>query len=285
MSIKVLPATDDWIFKLLFGDERNKSVLIDLLKALVNLPDEECELTFLDTNLKPEFEEDKLGRLDVKVRTKSGQIVNIEIQVEPQKHIAKRLSFYKSKMIVEQIGKSDHYDRIQRVICVCIISRPLFPGVKEYLNRFRFCNEANGLSFDAIPEEIYTLELSKVPRASDGTDGWEWVRFLLARTEEEIEILAQRNPEIRKAANALYELSADPEVRAEYEARLKAWRDRAAQMDGAFEDGREEERDVWRAVVASKDAELADKDAKIADAVAENERLLAQIAEFKARSP
>jgi len=167
--------------------------------------------------------------------------------VEPQKHIAKRLSFYKSKMIVEQIGKGEHYDRIQRVICVCIISKPLFPGVREYLNRFQFFNEANGLRFDAIPEEIYTLELSKVPLVSDGTNSWEWVQFLLARTKEEIEMLAQRNPEIRKAANALYELSADPEVRAEYEARLKAWRDRAAQID----DAREEERDVWRAVVAT----------------------------------
>jgi len=173
MSIKVLPATDDWIFKLLFGDERNKSVLIDLLKALVDLPDEECEL-------------------------------------------------------------------------------------------------------------------SKVPLASDGTDGWEWVQFLLARTEEEIEMLAQRNPEIRKAANALYELSADPEVRAEYEARLKAWRDRAAQIDGA----REDERDVWRAVVADKDAELASKDAENERLRSENagkdteiERLLAQVAELKAKTP
>ena len=129
MGIKVLPANNDWVFKLLFGDERNKSVLIDLLKSLVDLPEEEYDLVFLDTHLKQEFEEDKLGILDVKVRTRSGQIIDIEIQVEPQKHIAKRLSFYKSKMIVEQIVQSEHYDRIQRVICVCITSKTLFPTV------------------------------------------------------------------------------------------------------------------------------------------------------------
>ena len=285
MGIKVLPANNDWVFKLLFGDERNKSVLIDLLKSLVDLPEEEYDLVFLDTHLKPEFEEDKLGILDVKVRTRSGQIIDIEIQVEPQKHIAKRLSFYKSKMIVEQIGQSEHYDRIQRVICVCITSKTLFPAAGEYLNRFRFYNEANGLRFDAMPEEIYTLELSKVPISSDGTDKWEWVQFLLARTEEEIEMLvANGNPEIRNAANALYRLSANPEVRATYEAREKAWRDRASQIDGA----REDEREVWQAVVAGKDAELADRDAKLADrdakladAAAENERLRAQVAELR----
>ena len=46
MNFEILPPTDDWIFKLLFGDERNKSILIDLLKSFVELPEEEYELTF-----------------------------------------------------------------------------------------------------------------------------------------------------------------------------------------------------------------------------------------------
>ena len=41
-------------------------------------------------------------------------------------------------------------------------------------------------------------------------------------------MIATRNPEIRKAVNTLYELSADDKVRAEYEQRQKAWRDRKA---------------------------------------------------------
>ena len=300
MSITVLPASNDWVFKLLFGDERNKSVLIGLLKALVDLPEDEYELTFLDTHLKPEFKEDKLGILDVKVKTKSGKIIDIEIQVEPQDYIGKRLSFYKSKMIVEQIGKREDYERIQRVICVCITSKPLFPEAKEYLNRFRFYNEENGLCFESIPEEIYTLELSKVPPVSDGTRRWNWVQFLLARTEEAIEMLAEGNPDIRKAADALYTLSADPKVRAEYEMHEKAWRDRTSQIASAIRG----ERNIWQGVVAGKDAELADKDAKLADkdaelavkdakladksaeladTVAENERLRLQLEKLQTR--
>ena len=308
MSNNVLPATNDFVFKLLFGDKRNKSMLIDMLKAFVDLPDEEYELTFLDTHLKPEFKEDKLGILDVKVQTKTGKIINIEIQVEPQRFIAQRLSFYKSKMIVEQIGESEKYERIHRVICVCITSQPLFRNVKNYLNRFRFCNMENGLCFEDIPEEIYTLELSKVPIASDGTNGWEWVQFLLARTKEEIEMLTKGNQEIQKAAKALYKLSANPKVRAQYEMREKAWRDRASQIAAA----EDKVRDEWQGVVASKDAEneqlraesadkdtkIADRDAKIADRDveiadkdaeneqlrAENERLQAQLVKFQEKS-
>ena len=56
MDFDILPPTNDWIFKLLFGDERNKSMLVNLLQSFVELPQEEFELTFLDSHLKKEFE-------------------------------------------------------------------------------------------------------------------------------------------------------------------------------------------------------------------------------------
>jgi predicted transposase/invertase (TIGR01784 family) len=237
MDYKILPPTDDWIFKLLFGDERNKSILMSLLSSFVELPEEEYEITFLDTSLKPETEDDKLGIVDVKIRTKLGKIIDIEIQVYPVKNIGKRLSFYKSKLIVEQIGKSELYNVIQKVICICITDYELFPGINGYLNRFQFYNPKNGLCFEDIPEEVYTLELPKVPALTDGTKGWEWMKFLKAKGKEEFEMAAVQNPEIRKAVDTLYEISADEKVRAEYEMRQKAWRDRISQFDGYYQDG------------------------------------------------
>jgi len=95
----------------------------------------------------------------------------------------------------------------------------------------------NGLCFDDIPEEIYTLELPKVPPENDGTLGWEWLQFLRSRHKEEFEMIAEKNPEIRKAVNTLYDLSASEKVQAEYDMRLKAWRDRQSQIDGYYLDG------------------------------------------------
>ena len=242
MDYEILPPTNDWIFKLLFGDERNKSILIDLLQSFVELPEEEYELTFLDTHLKPETEDDKLGIVDVKVQTKSGKIINIEIQVNPRKNFGKRISFYKSKLIVEQITKNEYYSVIQKVICICITSYELFTGEKDYINNFRFINPKNGLCFEDIPEEIYTLELPKVPVTNDGSAGWEWMQFLRAKRKEEIEMVAVHNPEIRKAADTLYELSSDDRVRAEYEIHLKAWRDKMSDIEEAREDGMQQGR-------------------------------------------
>jgi predicted transposase/invertase (TIGR01784 family) len=243
MDRAILPPVDDWVFKLLFGDERNKTLLIHLLQALLKLPNEELELTFLDPHLKPEAEDDKLGIIDVKVKTSSGKIINIEIQINPVKDIGKRLSFYKSKLIVEQIKEGDDYRVIQQVITLCITDYVLFPTDQRYLIDFRYCNPETGFCFEAIPETIYTLELPKLPIESDGTPEWNWTQFLRSKTKEEFEMVASRSPEIRQAVNTLYGLSADAVVRAEYEQRMKAWRDRKAAMDGSWEDGKEEGRE------------------------------------------
>jgi predicted transposase/invertase (TIGR01784 family) len=114
--LSILPPTNDWIFKLLFGDERHKDNTIALLKSFLDLPDEEFDITFMDTALKPEAEEDKTGIVDLKLKISSGQLIDVEIQVNPFPELGKRLSFYKSKLIVEQIGEGERYDVIQRVI-------------------------------------------------------------------------------------------------------------------------------------------------------------------------
>ncbi len=221
-------------------------MLKDFLQSFLDLPDEEYELTFLDTHIKPEFEGDKLGILDVKVSTASGKVIDIEIQVNPVLNIGKRLSFYKSKLIIEQISEGDSYSVIQQVICICITDYELFSGIKEHWNRFRikehwnrfrFYNPQNGLYFKEIPEEIHTIELVKVPAQSDGSAGWEWLQFLRCRQKEEFEMAAVKNPEIRKAVDTLYQLSANERVRAEYEARKKAERDYINGMEGAYQQG------------------------------------------------
>jgi len=158
--------------------------------------------------------------------------------VNPERNIGQRLSFYKSKLIVEQIGKGELYNVIQKVICICITNYELFPEASEYVNIFRFTNKKNGLVFKAIPEEIYTLELPKLPALSDGSAGWEWMQFLRAKRKEEFEMVAVKNPEIRKAVDTLYQLSSDEQVQAEHERRLKAWRDRASQLEGSLQQGR-----------------------------------------------
>jgi predicted transposase/invertase (TIGR01784 family) len=233
----ILPPTDDWIFKLLFGDERHKDNTIALLRSFLDLPDEEFDISFVDTVLKPEAEDDKTGIVDIKLKTKTGKLIDVEIQVNPFPELGKRISFYKSKLVVGQIGEGERYNVIQRVICVCILDYRLFPETEEYLNRFLFYNPENSLCFEELPEEIYTMELPKVPVESDGRAVWDWMQFLRGKRKEEFEMIAEKNPGVREAVNVLYRLSEDPEVRAQMEYREKARHDHATLLHAAFREG------------------------------------------------
>ena len=53
-----------------------------------------------------------LGVLDVKVKTKGGTIINIEIQVHPVKRLEKRLAFYLAKLIVAGFNRQVQHSRI-----------------------------------------------------------------------------------------------------------------------------------------------------------------------------
>jgi predicted transposase/invertase (TIGR01784 family) len=109
--------------------------------------------------------------------------------------------------------------------------------LKEYLNRFRFYNPDNGLCFEKIPEEIYIIELPKVPEESDGRAVWDWMKFLKGKEKEDFEMIAERNSEVRGAVNTLYRISEDPEVRARMEYREKARRDHATLLYAAVQEG------------------------------------------------
>lgn len=63
----------DFVFKLIFGDEKNKDLLIAFLSAVLNVLIEEFErIEIIISELLREFSEDKKGILDVRVRRNKG---------------------------------------------------------------------------------------------------------------------------------------------------------------------------------------------------------------------
>jgi len=76
-----------------------------------------------------------------------------------------------------------------------LLFQEVFPKLTEFWENlnFIFFNPRNGLIFSDISEEIYTLELSKVPAQYDGSSVWEWLRFLRSKQREEFEMAAKGN--------------------------------------------------------------------------------------------
>jgi predicted transposase/invertase (TIGR01784 family) len=233
MTRDFLPPKSDLVFKWLFGDERNIDLLTALLKSVLDLPESEyAAVSIVDPHLLREFEGDKLGILDVKVKTKSGKVIDIEIQVAAAPELKERIVFYSSGMITEQIGSGDDYDKIKRVISIIITDFDLVDESEPYHHCFTFYDSQHNVQFTDLVE-IHTLELSKLPDKSDKTELYNWLRFLQAERKEEIDMLTKDNPQITRAVGVLMELSADEKARLLFESREKARRDEASRTKGA----------------------------------------------------
>jgi predicted transposase/invertase (TIGR01784 family) len=234
----ILSAKSDYVFKLIFGDKRNTDVLGSLLSSVLKIPQSEYkELTIIDPHVKKEAENDKYGILDVKLTTKSGYIIHIEIQVVEIPEMIPRCIFYQSKLVTEQIQSGDDYLLIKRSITIVIADFPLqyTPQNDKYHNQFRYRTE-DGTELTDLTE-INTLELQKLPAVTDNSELWDWLEFIRTNDEEVLNMLQERSPEMRKAVGFLKELSADERTRMLAESREKARRDEASRMRGAKRDG------------------------------------------------
>lgn len=234
---RLLPVKSDFIFKLIFGAQRNVDILAEFLRPILCIPDEEYEhLTIIDPHIKKESEKDKYGILDVKVHTKNKQVIHVEVQLWDIPEMKERSIYYQSKMITEQMSSGDDYSKIKRVVSIIITDYPLIDEDEKYHHQFRYRSE-DGIQFTDITE-IFTLELSKLPQVTDSTELWDWMKFIKSDDEEVLDMLAGRSPEMKKAVGVLKELSADERTRMLYEEQEKKRRDIASMMKGAERKGR-----------------------------------------------
>jgi predicted transposase/invertase (TIGR01784 family) len=147
--------------------------------------------------------------------------------------------FYLTRMVNEQIGPGDEYGSIKQAICILIADFVLVPENASYRNCYRLYDRQTGSEFSDLLE-VDTLELPKLPRDEDGTPLWDWLKFLSAREKEELEMLAEKNPQVKKAVVKLLALSEDERARMLADSRERLRRDISAQVHGAEQRGREE---------------------------------------------
>ena len=218
---KILLPKVDVIFRLLFGDKRNIEILTDFLKSVLDLADDEYEsITLEDTHLKRETVDDKLGIVDVRLTTKSGKIVHIEMQILEQDDFPERVAYYNAKMLVTQLKSGNDY-KFQKTISIVISDFEIVENSPKCHHKFQLNDVETGVKFTDVIE-INTLELGKIPTQDESKTKYDWLRFLKAEREEEFDMLAEKNPVIKKAVVELKRLSQSEEAQRLYDARQKA---------------------------------------------------------------
>jgi len=169
------------------------------------------------------------------VKTKSGKIVHVEIQLSDLPQMPERIVFYGAGLITEQIDSGEDYSLIKRVISILIVDYSLIPNNPRYHNRFTLYDPESAMEFTDLIE-IDTLELPKLPEKADNYL-WHWLRFLCAETMEDLDMVAQASPKLKKVVGRLLELSQDERARMLFEAQVKEQRDIRARERGAMEKG------------------------------------------------
>jgi len=255
----------DFVFKLIFGDEKHKDLLIAFLSAVLGVPEEEFEgLDILNSELLREFAEDKKGILDVRAQTKQGKQIDIEIQILPTAFMPERTMFYWSKMYLSQVNPGDTYDKLKKCITINIVDFKCLPLPKLH-SRYHLTEDETGhLLTDLL--EVHFLEIAKlvdleIPR-DENDPVVEWMEFLAAPSKGVIEMLAERNQKIKKAYELLQIISQDKKARMLYEAREAELRDQLTRMKSEKDKGRAE----GRAEVAKNLLELGMEIAMVAKA-------------------
>ena len=247
----------DFVFKYIFGNEKHKDLLIALLSDILAVPEEEFDgIEIINSELIKEFKEDRKGILDVRVRTKSGKQIDVEIQILPTEYMPERTMFYWSKMYTSQIKPGDTYDKLKKCVTINIVDFKCTP-LKKLYSSYHLTEDETGYRLTDILE-VYFLEIPKLfdedIERDENDPIVQWMEFLDAKSKGVMEMLAEKNKDIKKAYDLLQIISKDEKARMLYEARQAEISDQLTRIKSAEEKGRKKGRKEGREEGATKKA-------------------------------
>ena len=237
----------DFVFKKIFGTEKNKPILINFLNAVIKPTTPIKDVEIKNNDIDKDFIEDKFSRLDVKATTSNKEHINIEIQIKNEYNMIQRTLYYWSKMYSEQIQNRDNYSKLERTVCINILNFKYLKNDK-YHNAYRLKEITSNEELTDL-QEIHFIELPKFNEIGnkeyvenvEKMDALEkWLEFLVEPESNTVRQLELSNEEIKLAKSELYRLSMDSKEREQYNMREKAIYDRISALENAEAKGKKE---------------------------------------------
>lgn len=229
MCTSLLDPKMDFIFKSIFGNEKEKSVLLSFLNSAIKSESPLVDVELRNVEITKEAIEDKNSRLDVKAVADDGTIINVEIQLRNEYNMPKRTLYYWSKLYSEQLKEGENYLNLNRTICINILNFIQFKETQNYHSIFKIIEEKENIVLNK-DLEIHFLELPKLVefRVDDPLSGWGM--FLKEPSSDIVEEAEETVKEIKLAKKKLYVISSDEDEREKYRMREKARLDAASAL-------------------------------------------------------
>lgn len=248
---ELLDVKSDYIFKLLFGVEKQKKNLIALLNAILKNNPKVEDIEIRNSEISKILKDVKTAHLDIKAQIGPGKYADIEVQVRDTGEIIDRGIQYLADMCVENAvikSKQEEESEVQtyaypKVIGIWILGTSINKRqcpANEILMTFQ-PTKLDGFEIASDKFRLFTIELPKFnPKTQDKKDMLNvWMTFFKDPSNAEI----QKYPEIHETYEALKELSADEEVREIYNLRRKTLEGYISEKNAAIVKVRQEERE------------------------------------------
>ncbi len=231
----------DFVFKCIFGNEKQPEILISFLNGVFDLPYEKriVKVEIENPHLKKEEIEDKYSILDIKATANDETKIDIEIQIANKYDMIPRTLYYLSKLIEGQLKEKDQYKKLMKSVTINILDFKILTENDRIHNSFVFKEKETNEVLTELAE-IHFIELEKLRIKKDIDKNSllnEWLMFIENPESEEIEMIAKKIPEIKEAKKTLEILSLDKKARMTYEQRQKALKDKISMLSGAKEEG------------------------------------------------
>ena len=286
----------DNVFKAVFARDTplSNAALSRLVSALIG---RELQVASISANEPPVGSlRDRQIRFDISCRALSGELVNVEMSLNPDAFEPVRLEYHAGRLFSGQDirGSDKSYDDLKEAYQIAILAKKrLFPD-DAFLHTFEYYDPAHAVSLNG-KSRIIALELSKLDKIVEKPavemspqESWAvYFRYLTDRKKRrKINEILELEEGIAMASEVLISISKEEREQAWLRSREKYELDTQSKLVHA----KREESKKWQGVVAERDAALADqaaalaeKDAQIADQAAALSDQAAQIAELRAK--
>lgn len=148
--------------------------------------------------------------LDLKVTLEDKKIIDVEIQVNNLRNTEKRLQFYASKLLVEELEGGENYTNIKDVIVIAILDFELTNLPEYHTETIRVSKEHREYEIlNCIKYHI--IELPKFRKTNKNLSNKldQWLTFLDYKNKGELEMASKNNKEVRKAIKEVMYLTGD----------------------------------------------------------------------------
>ncbi len=210
--------TNDIIFQLLFGRNKNKHLTDNFIKSTFKFINDDTNLNDIRINSEVSLEKikikDKSIRLDI-LAEYDEKIVCIEMQNKNLGDIYERARFYAAKVDAYNLSKSEKYANLKPLTMIIILNYVPedLKGTKILQNLITIddFNNNKNINWGLKYIFIFLPKLKEVRNENLNNDFFKWLKFLEYEDMEVINHMAKENKFIKDAQNEMFVLTAEQE--------------------------------------------------------------------------